>query len=127
MWSWFLLHLCKMMVSPVVFFIFPKFWFFRLSEGGKRAKTVLNDKKFYLLHSISEKPYIMWLSFMVNICKMIISSSVFFIFSKFWFSGFIGYPPKGQKTVHNDKKFCLSHSISQEPYITWLWFFGAHV
>ena len=29
---------------------------------------------------------------------------------------------KGQKTVHNDKKFCLSHSISQEPYIIWLWF-----
>ena len=27
---------------------------------------------------------------------------------------------KGQKTAQNDKKFCLSHFISQEPYIRWL-------
>ena len=33
---------------------------------------------------------------------------------------------KGQKTVHMTKN-CLSHSISQEWYITWLWLFGAHV
>ena len=32
---------------------------------------------------------------------------------------------KGQKALQNDKKFCLSHSISQEPYI--MWFYGANV
>ena len=29
---------------------------------------------------------------------------------------------KGQKVAQNDKKVCLSHSLSQEPYIIWLWF-----
>ena len=33
---------------------------------------------------------------------------------------------KGQKMAQNDKTFCLSHSVSQEPYIIWL-FFGTHV
>ena len=26
--------------------------------------------------------------------------------------------------AQNGKKFCLSHSISQEPYLIWLWFMG---
>ena len=29
---------------------------------------------------------------------------------------------KGQKVAQNDRRFCLSHSIPQEPYIIWLWF-----
>ena len=37
-WSWFLVHLCKMMIFPCIFFIFSKFWFFVLL-GGKRAKN----------------------------------------------------------------------------------------
>ena len=28
---------------------------------------------------------------------------------------------KGQKMAQNDKKFCLSRSVPQEPYIRWLW------
>ena len=27
-WSWFLLHICEMMISSGFFFIFSKFWFF---------------------------------------------------------------------------------------------------
>ena len=82
---------------------------------------VQNDKKFCLLHFISQEPYIIWLSFMVHICKMIIFSSVLFIFSKiliFWILKGL----KGQKMVQNDKRFCLLHAISQEPYIIWLSF-----
>ena len=45
---------------------------------------VRNDKKFCPLHSISPEPYIIWLSFMVLIYKMITSSGVFLISSKFW-------------------------------------------
>ena len=30
MWSWFLVHFCKMMISPGLFFIFSRFWFSRL-------------------------------------------------------------------------------------------------
>ena len=64
---------------------------------------VHNAKKFCLLQSMPQEPYIIWLSFMVHICKMIIFSGVFFFFSIFWFSGSIGgkratYGPEWQKT-----------------------------
>ena len=42
MWLWFLVHWCKMMTSPGIFFIFEKFWFL----GPKRvekAKRGLNS------------------------------------------------------------------------------------
>ena len=48
-----------------------------------------NDKKFCLLHFISQEPYIIWFSFMVHMYEMIISTGVFFIISKFWFSGLL--------------------------------------
>ena len=41
---------------------------------------VQNDKKLCLLRSISQEPYIIWLSFMVQMCKVIISPGVFFNF-----------------------------------------------
>ena len=79
---------------------------------------VQNDKQFCPLHSISQEPYIIWLSFMVQICKMISSGifSLFFYFFKiliFW----LHRGKKGQKTVQNDKKVCLSRPVFQEPYI----------
>ena len=49
---------------------------------------VQNDKKLCLLHFISQEPCIIWLSFMVLIYKMMISSGVFSSFLKFWFSIF---------------------------------------
>ena len=81
---------------------------------------VQNDKKLCPLHSISQQLYIIWLSFMVHICKMIIVFRWSFPFLKiliFWVHG-VGE----QKTVQNDKKCCLSRSISAEPYIIWLLF-----
>ena len=125
------------MISLVPFFIFSNFGFFWFVKGVKGQKMVQNYKHFCLFHTV-EKPYIIWLSCMVNICKMIVSSSVFFIFSIFWFSGLMGVCVcvcvcmwrwglggrwvKWQKMVHNDKKFGLWHSMSQEPDIIWLWF-----
>ena len=72
------------------------------------------------LCSICQEPYIIWLSFMVQMCKIIISPGVFFNFKIliFWVFKWL----KGQKMAQNDKIFRLSHSISQEPYIIWLWF-----
>ena len=52
---------------------------------GKMAKMVHDEKKLYLSHSISQEPYIIWFSFKVHMCKMIISIGFFVIFSKFWF------------------------------------------
>ena len=68
-----LVHFFKMMIYPQGFFIFSKFcfWVFAL---------VVEWKKFCLLCFISQKPYIIWLSFMVHLCKVMISSEVFFSF-----------------------------------------------
>ena len=40
-WLWFLVHMCKMMISPAIFFILYKFWCFRFL-GGQKGK---NDPK----------------------------------------------------------------------------------
>ena len=89
--SWFLVHLCKMMISQGFFSSFSNFWFFELLEGWKgKKKTVQNDKVLYPSRFISQEPYIIWLSFMVRLSKMIISLDDFFIFSKFWFIGLLG-------------------------------------
>ena len=93
-----------MTISPGSFLIFSKFWFFWVVRGLKGQKTVQNDKKFCPLHSTSQKPYIIWLSFMVHICKMIISSDFFLIyllFFKFSFSGYIGRGGVGGKRAKN--------------------------
>ena len=102
-WSWFLVHLCKMMISPVALFSFSKFWFFGLSVGEKSKKMVQNDKKFCLLHSISQEPCIIWLKFMVHICKMIIFSGVFFHFFKFLI--FWVHKKGGRKRAKNSPKW----------------------
>ena len=81
---------------------------------------VQSKKRFCLLRSISQKSYITWFWFMVFMCTMIISSRVFSIFSKCWFSGLLEGGKggvKGQKIAQNDKKFCLSCLIYCKPYI----------
>ena len=65
-----------------------------------------NYKKVCLSHFISQERYIIWLSFMVLMCKMIIFLDVVFFFLKiliFW----VVRGVKGQKMAHNEKKFCL--------------------
>ena len=74
---------------------------------------VENDK---MSHSITQEIYIIWSWFLVQTFKMMASPDAFFIFSKVW-GGL-----KGKKMAQKNKKFCLSHSVSQEPYLIWLWF-----
>ena len=82
-WSWFLVHLCKM-ISPCAFFISSKFWFFRLLEG-ERAK---NGPKWQNIMSVvlhisgTIHHMIVMLSFMVHMCKIIIISPAVFSFSQ---------------------------------------------
>ena len=93
---WFLLHLCKMMnfwytcekwwYLHIFFSCFQNFYFLVVS-GVKGQKMAQNDKKFYLSCFISQEPYIIWLSFMVHLCKMIISSRIFSFFQNFCFPG----------------------------------------
>ena len=117
-WLSFMVHLCKMMMSPGVFFsVFQKFLFSGLL-GGKKAKNSPKLQKGCLSHSISQEPYIIWLPFVVYECKMMISPGVFSHFYKiliFWFVSWV----KGQIMTNNDKKLFLLCSISQEPNIIW--------
>ena len=60
---------------------------------GFKSKRAENSRKwqtfFCLSWSVSQEPYIIWSSFVVCKCKMIISRGFFFIFCfKFWFLGF---------------------------------------
>ena len=90
----------------------PFFQKFDFSVQGQ--KMVQNEERFCLLYSISQEPYIIWLSFMVDKCKMIIFPVVFFLhFFKilvFWFVSGI----KRQKMTQNDKYFFLLCLTSQE-------------
>ena len=104
------IYICKMIISSGFFSIVLKiliFWMHRWVKGQKTMSSALHI--WGTIHHMT----------VIYICKMIISSGVFFIFIEiliFW----VHREVKGQKTVQNDKKFCLSHSISQEPY----YFFG---
>ena len=74
MYKWYLLEF---------FSFFSKFWL----SGLLGQKIAQNDKKLCLLCLISQEPYVMWSSFVVHKCKMIISPVVFFYFFKiliFW-------------------------------------------
>ena len=66
---------------------FPFFQNFDFSgvRRVKGQKTVQSGKKLWLLRSISQEPCILYMSFKVHMCKMIISLDVSFIFKKFWF------------------------------------------
>ena len=80
-------HVCQMIISPCVLFIFWKFWFFGLLGGLEGQNTIQNDKKFCLSCSISQEPFIIWLPFMVHMCQMIISPCNFLFFQNFDFWG----------------------------------------
>ena len=102
-------------------------------------------KRFFLLCLVYQEPYIIWLSFMLHLFKMIVSPGIFSFFQKIFFlvSGVKGGKMvqmtkkflsvalqilgvirgcKREKLVQNAKKLCLGHSIFQETYIIWLSF-----
>ena len=72
------------------FFHFIKILIFQIVNGVKGQTITQNDKILWLSRCISQEPYIIWLSLMIHICKMITSPGIFFIFSKFWFSRLSG-------------------------------------
>ena len=82
MWFSFMVHMCEVIISPGCFFIFFKILIFQVFRGVKVKKMVQNGKKSCLTWSISQDPYIIWFSFTLHLCKMIISSVSFSIFFK---------------------------------------------
>ena len=103
------------------FFLFVTILIFQVFRGVKVQNMAQNNKKFCLLHLIFQEPYIIWSSSMIHIYlwKDNISSNFFSFFLNFdfWDHGNL----KRQKMAQNYKTFCLSHFVSQEPYIIWLW------
>ena len=126
MWSWFLVHLCKMMVAGGVFVIFSKFWFFELLFGVKGQKMAKNDEKCYLTHW-SQEPYIIIVIYGAPVWNYKISRFFFFfffIFIKVWFSGFSGV--KGKKWTKLTKNYvcCTLYSGTIHHMI---FIYGTHV
>ena len=118
-----MVHKCKMMVSGC-FFCFFKIMIFRVVNGVKGQKMAQN-KKFCLSHSISQEPFIIWSSFVIHNCKLIVSPGFFFIFFKFWFFLLLGGSkckngPKWQKTL--SVVLYISGSIHHMIFI-----YGTHV
>ena len=103
-------HVLNGNISRYFFFIVSKSWFSRL-WGGERAKNDPKWQKNMSVTSYISGPYVIWSSFMVHICKRIISPYIFFIFSKFWFSGSLG----GWKVKKWPKM--TKHSVSLTPYL----------
>ena len=103
-WLWFLEHMCKMMTSQMLFLCFKSFDY-RSCQGrgwGQRTENTQNYKKLCLSHFVSQEPYLIWLWFLVRMCKMMIFLAVFLIFFKiqiFWVLGKEG-GVKGQKITH---------------------------
>ena len=111
--------MCKI-IFPAAFYN-VKILIFQVVKGLKGQKIPQNDEKFCLLHLIFHEPSIIWSSFMVHMYVQkdnIFRHFQYFDFRNHWGAGVV----KGWNMVQNDKKLCLPHSLSQEPYITWLWF-----
>ena len=111
------------MIYPGVFFFFsPKFWFYGVLEELKSKKWFKMTKSYvccapqpsfflYLRNHLCG--YNFWCTFVKWWYLQV------FFFSFFQNFDFSCYRGKGQKMAENGKKLCLSHSISQEPYIIW--------
>ena len=79
-WSWFLVHLCKMIISPCVSFIFSKFWFFVLL-GGSKGKKWSKMTKISVCHTLYlETIYMIFIYGAQCMYKRIISPGIFFNF-----------------------------------------------
>ena len=106
-------------------FSISRFWFSELSWKGKKWSKMTKISVSHTLHFRNH------ISYEVNlwhtcIYKRVISPDIFFIFvQNFDFFGIIRGVRvgmvKGQNMAQNIKNFCLSYTVSQEPYIIWLW------
>ena len=98
--NWYYLHFF------FFFFIFFKILIFQVVRRVKGQKMAQNDKKLCLSCLIFQKPDIIWSSFMVHMCKRIISAGFLYIFLQMLIFG-ISSGVKGQKMTQNDKKLSV--------------------
>ena len=75
--------MCEIVIYISRGFFFSSFQNFDFSGcPGKGQKMAHKDKKFCPLCLISQEPYIIWSSFMAQLCKRIIYLGIFFYFFK---------------------------------------------
>ena len=98
------------MTSPGGFFIFQILIFLIIKEV-KRQKKAQNDKKLSLLCSMSQEPYIIWLSFIVNLCKIDNIFRLCICFIKILFF-WVGRGGAGGKRAKNGPKLQKILSVS---------------
>ena len=108
-WSLFLVHICKMMISPVCFFVlFFFFHFLRIlifqvfREVRAKYSPKWKTKIISVIH-LSQEQCSIWSWFLVHLCQMIISPGVFVNFFKILIFG-VASGVKAQKMVQNEKK-----------------------
>ena len=85
------------------------FWVFQNLDflgcwGSKRAKNGPKWQKFCPSYFISQEPYIIWLSFMLHLCKMAISPGFFLFFQNLDFLGCLE-----DKRAKNDSKMTKNY------------------
>ena len=84
---------------------------FRVLSKIKGQEMAQNNEKLCLSHSISQKSYIIWLWFLVRMCKMMASLDDFFIFLKILILWVVRWV-KRQKMAQYDKKLSVSLCVS---------------
>ena len=99
----FMVHLCKMITSPGIFFHFFKILMFLVVKGVKWQKIAQNDKKSVCLTPYLKNCTLYDCGFWYTCVKWWYLQQFFHIFSKFWFIGFLGGGGrlKGQEMTHN--------------------------
>ena len=100
-------------------------WGAHCVSRAKGHKMVQNDKTLYPLCSISQNPYIIWLSFMIYMCKMIISPCVFSIFFNIFIFRVVS-GVKGQKMTKNWQKWQKNY-VHRASYLRMVVIYGTHV
>ena len=86
LWFPFVVHKCKM-ISPGVFVIFPKFWFFGLLEGQRAKNGPKLQKTLSFALYITGTKHDMILLYGTHVWKDNISRSFFTFFPNFYFRG----------------------------------------
>ena len=116
-WSWVLVHLCKMMISPGVFFIFFKFLVFHAVRGVKGQKMAQDNKKTCLAYLRNHIAYDcnLWYT-----CVKWWYRSFFHFFKILIWGEWGGGGVKGKKWPKMTQK--LSHTVSQELHLKWFWY-----
>ena len=105
-WLSFMVHMCKMIISPDVAIIFSKFWFLWSSVGLKGKKWSRMTKK-----CVCHAPYLRTMHHMIDDRHLWYTSvqwwylQVFFPFFKILFFFQIVGGVKGHKRAQNDKSF----------------------